>query len=646
MPAPPLNPFAQSTARRMQRLAVLLGDANGSTPTHLGEVAHLVPQVIVRNAGGQDLDYCEMEYHLGRTGEHLRNLKVPTGWLREVQVRLIDEVTAFPEHCLFWGDIVEQRLRLDARDETVTVQARLDNRIHFGGPLLSYAQRDPINSADVEIQEDPVFNPEIDGTIRGNRSELFHGTTGASLFVDPEAVATTTGQSTHGTAPQRWRLDHAVDWICRTLNPDEEFVSNPVVLDDALFTDAPPVENLRLRRGHHLPDYLDTLLHPLGFDWHVDVFTAGLDDVTRRIRIFKLGTGPEREVFWQDVGETRDPALTTLAQFEQTVNVADLANKIVAHGSFERREVTLPLYRGWPESEDVLRVDQLDSSKTAGESDYWEHPDAWRLFVANEAGDQRERRTTGPSALQIPSAPPDLSSVFTRYVPHRRTLEPCLTRHDDDRGRVPVFLEWSADAGTTWKEVPPEWGATLLTDMIGVRFEGHQPPAELWNARASGRLRITGTVVGDARLESTWEDLAASPTGRAVTLFLDVSDRYHDREIVTSGTYRSTIADNAYYTGDFTDEIDDRPRLATYVRQAGEQELPAAVTCWLTLSGLHVDYAIGDLITKVAGRNISLDRNSDQATAPRYLQVRGLRWNEIQQTTTLIVGAAQPPLME
>jgi hypothetical protein len=643
VPAPPLNPRTQSTARPVERLVVLQGDGNGSTPVPADEAPHLVPDVVVRNAGAADLDYADLQYHLARTGERLRNLKVPSLWLREIQIRLLDQ-DGVPDRCLFWGDLVEQRLRLDARDETVAVQARLNPNIHFGEPLLAFAAWNPTTQAEVDVQDDPLLNPEIDGVIRGNRSELFHSVTGANLFVDPEAVRTTTGQSTHSTTAQTWRLDHAVDWICRTCNPDEEFVANPVTVDDALFEDAPPVENLRLKRGLFLPFYLDALLHPFGFDWYVRLETDSAGSVTRRIAVFRLGTGPEKEVLWQDVGESRDPALTTLGQFEMTINVADLANKVVAHGSFERREVTLPLYRGWPNDEDVLRVDELDSAVLG--SEYWQHPDAWRLFVANEAGDQRERRSSGPVELQIPEDPPDLSPHFTRYVPHRRTLEPCLTRTDDDRARVPVVLEWSADSGTTWKEVPPEWGAVQLTDQTGIRFEGHQPPADLRSAGSSGRLRITGTVVGDARLESTWEDLAASPTGRAVTLFLDVSDRYHDREIVTSGPFRSTISDSAYYTGDFTDEVDDRDRLREYVQSAGEQELPAAVSVWLVLSGIHVDYEIGDLITKVSGRNISLDRNSDQATTPRYLQVHGLRWDDQRQTTTLIVSATQPPLID
>lgn len=655
MPAAPSNPATARTATRMTRLVTLASDQFGSTPTAADEVPYLKPTVIARSSGGQRLDHVEFAYDLGLTGERVRSMRTPTNWIREVQIRVADATGATDGHCLFWGDVVEQRLRLDSTTEEVAVVARVEPCL-FGEILDHYVAWNPKTGLDVDVQDDPVFNPEVDGETIPNQSDHHDlGSLQFKIWIDPESARTDAAADFQFVTRSEWSLKEALNTLLWMLNADEEFISNPDVLNDAIFDDAPAPKNLTLRRGRYLPEYLDALLHPAGFDWYVKCEMTGPDEVRRTIAFWKRGSGPEKELFWQDIGETRDPAKHNLDRFELTLNVADLANRIVAHGSLQEREVTVPLYRGWQEADDGLRPDQLDNTavsvdedgmptSAATDSQFDAKRNVWRLFVANEAGDHTALRTTGtPTGM---GAPPDFSTIFDGYVPRRLKLEHCLTKetHEDTVKRREPLVEWSADAGVNWQPVPHEWGLSILSDQIGVRFDGKTPPEDLMDAADQARLRITGTIAGDARLTCDVENLVDSPSGRPVTLFLDLSDRFHDREVVRDGDFASCFQDDTRYP--LKDEADDAADMEEYVRKYLEAEQSASQAASIDLFGLHFDYEIGDLLTKVSGREISLDANSESAANPRYLQITGIAWNEAQQTTALTVEPAAAPAID
>src|SRR5690606_13413255 len=82
------------------------------------------------------------------------------------------------------------------------------------------------------------------------------------------------------------------------------------------------------------------------------------------------------------------------------------------------------------------------------------------------------------------------------------------------------------------------------------------------------------------------------------------------------------------------DETDDTSRL----QQAAEYMLgevdAADIVGDLALIGIRTDYKIGDLITEISGRTISLNMRDETAGTPRYLQILGLRWvfDAVQET--------------
>jgi len=89
----------------------------------------------------------------------------------------------------------------------------------------------------------------------------------------------------------------------------------------------------------------------------------------------------------------------------------------------------------------------------------------------------------------------------------------------------------------------------------------------------------------------------------------------------------------------FTREIDDTRELQEYLEHVREWDDSADLSCSVTLDGIdHYEYELGDLITKVDGRNLSLDANSPTATSPKYLQIMGVNLElEGQQKTELLL---------
>ena len=644
MSAPPINPATDRTATAVTK-CVTLSDLG--TPTDDHENPGLQPVDIVRSAGGKRLDYATMKLDLGRTGLRVRNLQTPASWLQQVIVKSVGEDDD-PGTPLFFGDLVEQEVRLASLEESAKVTAKLEP-YHFGAPLRGYSVWNPITEEVAIVEEDPIFNPRIDDRIEGNMSSKMHPDSDTPLWIDPESVRTEEGETYQAATASEWGLAEAVQSLCALLNQDEEYVENPDV-GTGIFVGATAPDNLRLRRGRYLPELLDALLIPAGFNWYVEVEEDEDGGIVRKIVPFTIGMGESREIFWQDVAQSFDPAKHNVGQFSLTTNVADLANKVILQADREEIEVTLPLYPAWPQEDDGVTADRLDRSDVeiddddspgANTSEYSAKPDVWRLYLANEAGDATARRPTGPNAM--PADPPDLTPHLRTYVPKRRRLERPLST-DASGKRLNIRVDYKDTSGDlpVWKPVPREWGYTVLTEQIGIRFTGKRPPEDLIKLGVETQLRITGTICGDSRLTTTQSDLTKSPSGREITMLLDVADRYHSRKRVNElfGDYDSVL------TAEPADEIDDTSALATFAERILVDERSAVMAASIVLHGLHFDYRIGDIIQKVAGREISLSRDSEDVQGERYMQVVGLHFRPQQQTTALIVEPATPPRIE
>jgi hypothetical protein len=636
MPVPPRNPYT-SDVKQARKVKILLGGADGSDATE--EVTFLQLVRIHRSNGGRKLDYAEFVYNLAETNERIVDHLVHEEIARLVEVWLLDE-RGDPTTLLFWGELTLERIQLN-REEHLTMQACV-HPWHFGDICegvkvwnrLGVSEDNEEVGAGQLINVDPVFQPEIDGKIENNMSTQIDSEHLYKLWIDPESVRSSAAREYQQAHAEEWTLIDVIDSLQWLLNTDEEFIENSDVnSDDPIFEEMPTVRNLHLRRGAYLPQYLDDILLPYGYGWCLQLGTRDSEEgeegehenrSLKKLRIYKQGEGEEKKLYLQKPGETLDLAKTNTEQTQLDIDIADLANVIVGQGSFEQRQVTLPLFRGWPESQDALDViDLLKSEPTAPRN-------AWRLFVGNEDGSYNGTRTGVHPIGEIDV--PDLNFDFSQWVPRRQKIQPCLDRGLDRGVRMRPVLEWSGDDGETWNRVPDEWGYSILDDQIGVYFSGEEIPEEIRFAADRATLRITGTLTGPHRLQASATRQSTSPNGRDVKLFLDLSDRFHDRFVITAGPYASTIGQNQQ-----ADERDDEDALREFLEAARDIEDAAGMTGSFVLHGIHLDYEIGDLLTRIDGRDIFLNRKSVGADEKRYLQITGIIYDWQEQQTTIEV---------
>jgi len=340
-----------------------------------------------------------------------------------------------------------------------------------------------------------------------------------------------------------------------------------------------------------------------------------------QIVVFQKGVGEERELNFQAPGSVLDLATSNCNKYSVMRRIGDSVNQTKVIGAIERAEVTIELVRGWPTEDDKKTASQLDKSDP--ESEYILFPTTWRLWVANESGDYTGTRIEIEAAL-------DLSSVFSRWLPHRREAEDPFTYQgsvDGKKQRRQIFVEYTTDIEALevkWVILPDDFGQPfVLPDQIGILFTGNTPPEALIGAGDKAGVRITCVVAGDAKLVGDAARKTFGPVnGRVVELVLDMPQKFRKNWVQQDGDYASTLAlDEAG-----AETADDSIAITTYAEKIRDDHEVAELDCEFSLPGLHIEYKIGDLITKINGREISLDQASVDATLPRYPQITKIEW--------------------
>jgi hypothetical protein len=600
-------------------LIVNIGPEGGEEPGETETFEDVYCTRVVQSAGGSRMDYAELVYGLK---DHLQDRDQPSGFSRRVHVRMPDENKTL----LADGDYVSESASVQQSGETLTATAQ-QRQYFFGHPLKYYDVHSPLSDLNAEIEDDIIFNPVVDDKTVFNMSDLLRPgeTFFGRLWTHPEMADTTTGEGYQEQVREEWTLKDAVESICELLNPNEEFVWNPTSLEDVI-EDAPPLRAVTIPLGTYLPQALDLLLIPLGYNWFVDY-----DYPIPRIVIFGIGKGEEKTLCMQRVGESLNLEWSNLNQFQISNSIGDSFNDVLAMGQFEEAEFTFPLFPGWQSSLDSTSL--ADLNKNAAGYDGKEA--AWRLWIANEAGD------INPSTTRLGQTPtvPDLRAVFTKYIPHRRTIGEPLTflqgmssTDADETQRRPVLVEYSVDGGTTWEAMKDEWSVKLCPNQIGILFDSEDVPEELHSAASLARVRITGTIFGDARIQyrATKEDWAVN--GRTVQQVIKRPEKFQKRWRQATGTYASVLTGPA-------DEKDDSTEIETFAKKLRDQNHYAEVDCEFRLPGWHLEYKIGDLISKIEGREINLDGAPSNAPDYRFPQIVERRFEMTNNgpSTVLIV---------
>jgi hypothetical protein len=580
----------------------LIGPDTGQSPEDEDEQEDLRCVRVVQSAGGKRLDYAQ---HTWRLTELLSNRDQPSSFRRAIAVLM---PTAERER-IHWGDYTSETEAITQDGDTLSATSQL-RPYHFGRPVVGYPVYNPLTDAEEIIDADIPFNPTIDGTSRFNMSSETRDGLTSRLFLHPESAYTTTAAAYHDTTVGEWTIKTAVQAMCELLNKLEPTINNPTEAELALLNSAPLLRDVKLSAGWYLPQCLDRLLIPFGFSWFVDYETTPGNP---KIVVFEIGVGDEKELKLQEPYEALNLTESNVNQLQVERGIGDSFNRVVVRGDYEEYEVTLPLVPGWPAAADSKTSTDLD--KTDDDSDYVGNELAWRQWVANESGDIDEARSFGAESFDVP----DLTGLFAKYVPHRRNIYEPLSYAggSGSKERRPVFVEYSTDAGVTWEVVPENWPMKLLPDQIGILFDGDMPPEELNDAGTSARMRITGTVRGDSRIEGIAEREDFAVNRQTFTMIIEAGDKFVFRKRATSGAYSSVlnVGSNA------SAEQDDTTDIETYAEEIRDKNHHAEVDAEFRLPGWHLEYKIGDLITKIAGREINLDAAGSDSPEPRYPQI-------------------------
>lgn len=587
-------------------MIVNLGPVGGNPPGGNDLFDDVYCLRVVQSASGSRLDFAELIYNLD---DHLINRSQPANFARMIDVRFPDAAKTL----IHRGDYVREAATVEQSGESLTAQSQVRG-YHFGNPLTGYDVFSVATFSDF-IHGDIVFNPMIDDRTLFNMSDKNRNgnATRGRLFTHPECVSGTVGETWQGQTREEWSLSQAVRAICWLLNSTEDFLLNPATAIIDVLLVGPSVRAVTIPIGTRLPQALDLLMIPLGFNWYIDYSTADGIDGRPQIKIFQIGVGTAKEILFQLPGSVLNPAVSNVNQFATDNNIGDSFNVVTVLGEREEAECTFPLFAGWSATHDTLSIAGLDKDG----ADYVGHETVWRLFIANEAGD------IDPSVARLGQSPtvPDLTGVFEYWVAHRRTLQEPLTYLAGTAAaatalqvRQPHVVEYSTNAGTTWDAAPDGWTIKLCPDQIGILFDMKGIPEELYNAGSSARVRITGSVFADSRINHTATRNAWAVNGRTFENVIVKPEKFQYRFRNNAGTYQSVL------TGE-SDTKDDTTEIQEFAEAIRDQNQYAEVDCEFRLPGWHLEYEIGDLITKIEGREISLDAAPANAPVNRYVQI-------------------------
>lgn len=469
----------------------------------------------------------------------------------------------------------------------------------------------------------------------------------------------------------------AMDTTLDNWSPDGEFYDPE---DPSTWT-AHPIECQDLDvTGLQWPIALEKLLSPHGFGFYFqlrgkEVSGQDLPEPEWFLKVFRLDDSPPQRlktVGLQDPGSILDPAQTSLAQMALTRDVTDIANAIRVETRRARYEVCVVLAPGFqPASADAADANAMRPFQrgdgTAPQSAT--NVEKYRLYVYDETGSGHWDYGSATWLTTAVSLAPILGGQDAEedwYVRRRRPGKKTLLSRDASGNPRQATLELSTnytgkapgpwDGSGTWFPIPNGW--SLYRHGLGITVDIANP--ESWdsgnksinfgvNAKSaagvirgisaqakSGEtrffLKLTCVIEGDLCSEALADRRDASPTGYTLTSIIDGRERYHLDVIDFTSPFNSTGKD--ILDRDDTDA-------ATYEaeqRRAAHESPPLAGP--IVIRRLTNSYGLGDRITEVSGRNLSLqtNRGSEGGEGPRFPMVVGLRYEfgQAQKTTLML----------
>jgi hypothetical protein len=516
------------------------------------------------------------------------------------------------------------------------------------------------------------FNPcgQPNASIPGTEASDLFGNL-YPIFVDPTIIRTPEIRTP-------WTLSKTVKYICYHENAKQEYVRNPSGSEiDALFVSRSPKAALTLNQadsasytdapievcdyvatGKAWPSVLEELLLPQGF-WFA--FRLESDDAGQPITVLDLFRKQDgspsitKELFFQARGENLDPTISNFNQAQLTRATSRITNAYVVESSLTRYEASFVLAPGYipdpADSSDTLHLLKFELNDPSITSNY----DKYRLYVFDETGEGHWDWTTSILSQAVPS----LGKLFDEggskskpYVSRRRVpISPLFTK-DGKNKPLHAMLSISKDYqgsqpglwdGTgTWQTV--EGGFSLLQDRLGIWINVQNPnswfiggsssagaayPAGIVRgiedqtqpSRSRFTLRLTCVIEGDHPIAAKAARRPSSPTNFEILRRIDARDRYCKQLIAPRSEYNST--------GEFIVSRDDTAEAQAEANSRRLANESGVVSGRITLPRLTTAYRIGDRISSIQGRNLSLRTNagSPLEESSVFPAVTSITWN-------------------
>ena len=563
-----------------------------------------------------------------------------------------------PPEQIHFGRVSAMDIHISERGESRILHSRLDDHL-FGSPLdqvrmlvrpLDIAEDAPISEWEASTEDgDTIFNPTMDGVPTPNRTAA---PPGLGLFIDPLSLDPENLEDDRKAEPELqtavswWTLADAANYLIQTLNPTGAPIQNPSLgeLQAVLGTDPYQLRNHRALIGSYLPEELDRLLRPHGFNFRVNLISRA----TRKIEVYKSGSGTPFSLKLQPFGDEVDNEETNLANLRVNYDAVNNSFNEISHsGNFTEHEISVLLRPGW----DTTYDQDPDVSKFRKGSDDFEGSlsvqQAWRRFVANEGGGYD--RPWWDGAI-------DFSPLFLpfNFRVRRHQMRPTITLDTAGAsiGRTfGIFLEWwDPDEGSgEWKPIQAiddegmSWQP--LEDELGVWFSGIDAP-RVWRRIAAHHgldalaLRATFTLRSDTKIRSTITESGAGGILSTPRREIVDSRGYAIREI--SAINPATLDGDPVggsavaLTGTITSEVDDSVRIVSKTQDLIDQYNRATLEGEADLHGIdwNLGNAVGLTIADIVGRNFEFNV-APLAKMPKFPTIVGVEFDIQQQKTRL-----------
>jgi hypothetical protein len=465
---------------------------------------------------------------------------------------------------VFVGRIERIETTIDDDGEAVEIIARdvsaVLDRVTVYGRRLSRQDGSTVFLPGLDATFNPSGRPNVAksrGTVEGKTYSTFGDEAGESLH---------------------WTYAEAIDYLL------SEYLPFGLVHQ-------PPLEQLRALVDGRIAGDLDVTGLSLLEALHRCCETAGIQfgfvpqlaetGPAQAIIFYRNGCGRCAELNCQPQSERLSVSRTNVAALQSTRNLYPLTRRYIGQGDFKTYESTFELVPAWdPALEDINYYKFSPSTNP----DFGSVKDVYRKWCLNEAGDY-----TDPPYSR--GEPYNFSKVFegAEYSARRRRFWPALSLGSCGQS-LGYFVEVSLDYGDNWSAYRHSFDNLL--DECGIWLNSDQLDVDTWVACLKGalRVRITASVVSDARLTAIVSDGPVGSTAPVVDHVLTLPRRFRYRKVSPqSQFYHNTAA--------APNEVDDSAALYAFVRQRSVVSPATIEEINVKTPSLNLHFQPGDRVT-------------------------------------------------